>query len=72
MFADSGKPEKKGSGKNGETMDTAEEEKSASETSSRRSSTSAPDTSDPVRLKCRELLSAALKVDGNSCFYPFH
>lgn len=30
----------------------------------RRPSAAAPDTSDPIRLKCRELLCNALKTEG--------
>ncbi|XP_052776441.1 transcription elongation factor A protein 1-like [Mya arenaria] len=66
LLPDSAKSEKKekGSSKNGDSMDTADDaEKSTSEENSRRSSTSATDTNDPVRLKCRELLTKALKTD---------
>lgn len=58
------KPEKKekSSSKNGESPENDDGEKKPE--MSRRESTSAPETSDPVRIKCRELLCSALKTDG--------
>ena len=51
--------------KNGEQDSNGEtKEGEPAKAEERRQSVSAPDTSDPVRLKCRELLSNALKTDG--------
>ena len=61
MDTKNGEPDSNGESKEGEPAKTEE----------RRSSQAAPDTSDPIRLKCRELLSNALKSDGNApklCF----
>ncbi|XP_060605935.1 transcription elongation factor A protein 1-like isoform X2 [Ruditapes philippinarum] len=49
------------SSKNGESMDSEESEKKGDE-QERRQSVSASNTHDPVRLKCRDLLCAALKT----------
>lgn len=49
------------SSKNGDSMDTEEGEKKGEEME-RRQSTSATSTHDPIRLKCRELISGALKT----------
>lgn len=49
------------SSKNGESMDSEELEKKGDE-QERRQSVSASNTHDPVRLKCRDLLCAALKT----------
>ena len=47
--------------RNGE-QETEESQADPEKTEKRRTSMSAPDTSDPIRLKCRELLTNALKA----------
>ncbi|XP_052216506.1 transcription elongation factor A protein 1-like isoform X2 [Dreissena polymorpha] len=63
----SSKPDKKekASSKNGDSTDGKEDSEKTDDSSGRRLSTLASDTNDPVRLKCRELLSSALKTDGS-------
>ena len=56
------------SSKNGESMDSEESEKKGDEIE-RRQSVSASDTSDPVRLKCRDLLCNALKTEGIMTYF---
>ncbi|KAL4235738.1 Transcription elongation factor A protein 1 [Mactra antiquata] len=57
----SDKKEKSGS-KNGDSMDSESSEKKSENISERRSSDAASDTSDPIRIKCREMLMNALKT----------
>ena len=61
-----GRTEEKMDDKNVEPENGEVKEGEPEKTETRRTSLSAPETNDPIRLKCRELLSNALKTDGKT------
>ena len=54
--------------KNGEQENEEGNQAEPEKTEKRRTSMSAPETSDPIRLKCRELLTNALKPGGKNLY----